>query len=66
MTSSQADAGLGPDDVANDIKGWTTGTSDSSSELRAERYGRDEGVHDHLLGLRCGQQLGHLRHLDNR
>ena len=39
--SSQADSGLGPDDVANDIQGWTTGTNsaDTSGQLRAERYG---------------------------
>lgn len=29
------------DDVANDIKGWTTGTNDTSGQLRSERYGKD-------------------------
>jgi len=41
VTSSQADSGLGPDDVPNDIQGWTTGTNpaDTGGQLRAERYG---------------------------
>jgi hypothetical protein len=44
VTSSQPDSGLGPDDVPNDIQGWTTGTNltngqTSSGQLRAERYG---------------------------
>jgi probable HAF family extracellular repeat protein len=43
VTSSQADSGLGPDDVPNDIQGWTTGTNLTngqlgSGKLRAERY----------------------------
>jgi hypothetical protein len=41
VTSNQADSGLGPDDVANDIQGWSTGTADTSGQLRAERYGKD-------------------------
>jgi len=39
VTSSQPDSGLGPDDVPNDIQNWTTGTADTSGQLRAERYG---------------------------
>jgi hypothetical protein len=39
VTSSQADSGLGTGDVPNDIQGWTTGTNDTSGQLRAERYG---------------------------
>jgi hypothetical protein len=41
VTSSQADSGLAPDDVPNDIQGWTTGTNpaDTGGLLRAERYG---------------------------
>ena len=41
VTSNQADSGLGPGDVPNDIQGWTTGPNspDTSGQLRAERYG---------------------------
>jgi probable HAF family extracellular repeat protein len=44
VTSSQPDSGLGPDDVPNDIQGWTTGTNLTNGQLsrgklRAERYG---------------------------
>jgi hypothetical protein len=39
VKSSQDDIGLGPDDLAGDIKGWITGTADTSGQLRAERYG---------------------------
>jgi hypothetical protein len=39
VTSNQADSGLGTGDVPNDIQGWTTGTNDTSGQLRAERYG---------------------------
>jgi serine protease len=38
VTSSQPDSGLGPEDVPNDIQGWTTGTDDRSGLLRAERF----------------------------
>jgi CSLREA domain-containing protein len=41
VTSNQADSGLGRDDVPNDIQGWTTGTPDTSGQLRAERYRTD-------------------------
>jgi Right handed beta helix region len=40
VTSSQADRGLGPEDVPNDIQGWATGTDDRSGFLRAERFMR--------------------------
>ena len=36
---SRPPSGLGPDDVAGDIKDWTPGTADTSGQLRAERYG---------------------------
>jgi len=39
VTSNQPQSGLARDDVANDIQGWTTGTADTSGQLRAERYG---------------------------
>ena len=41
VTSNQAPSGLAPDDVPNDIRGWTTGTNsaDTSGQVRAERYG---------------------------
>jgi hypothetical protein len=39
VTSNQADSGLGTGDVPNDIQGWSTGTADTSGQLRAERYG---------------------------
>lgn len=38
VASNQADGGLGPEDVPNDIQGWTTGTDDRSGFLRAERF----------------------------
>jgi len=37
-TSNQADSGLDPQDVPNDIQGWATGTADRSGFLRAERF----------------------------
>jgi Glycine rich protein len=37
VRSNQEDSGLGSDDVPNDIQGWTD-TSDTSGQLRAERY----------------------------
>jgi hypothetical protein len=39
VTSDQRDSGLARDDVAGDIKGWTTGTNDTTGQVRAERYG---------------------------
>jgi hypothetical protein len=39
VTSNQADIGLGPGDVPNDIQGWTDTPNDTSGQLRAERYG---------------------------
>jgi Right handed beta helix region len=38
VTSNQADSGLDPQDVPNDIQGWVTGTDDRSGFLRAERF----------------------------
>ncbi|HSV37196.1 MAG TPA: glycine-rich protein [Nocardioidaceae bacterium] len=38
FASSQADAGLGPDDVPNDMVGWSVTTDDRSGSVRAERY----------------------------
>jgi hypothetical protein len=40
VTSNQADSGLDPQDVPNDIQGWVTGTDDRSGLLRAERFER--------------------------
>lgn len=37
VTSNEPDAGLGLDDVPNDIQGWTAGTADVEGQLRAER-----------------------------
>jgi hypothetical protein len=39
VASNQAPSGLGTGDVPNDIQGWTTGTNDTSGQLRVERYG---------------------------
>jgi HYR domain len=39
VTSNQPQSGLARDDVPNDIQGWSTGTADTSGQLRAERYG---------------------------
>ena len=39
--SNQADSGLATDDVAGDVQGWTTGTPDTSGQVRTERYGAD-------------------------
>ena len=41
VQSNQADGGLGPGDLANDIQGWASGTADTSGLLRTERYGVD-------------------------
>jgi hypothetical protein len=38
VASNQADSGLDPQDVPNDIQGWATGTDDRSGFLRAERF----------------------------
>jgi parallel beta-helix repeat protein len=38
ITSNQADSGLDPQDVPNDIQEWVTGTDDRSGFLRAERF----------------------------
>lgn len=40
VTSNQADSGLGPKDVPNDIQEWITGTDDRTGLLRAERFMR--------------------------
>ncbi|WP_426448057.1 pectinesterase family protein [Paenibacillus sp. S-38] len=39
ITSSEADAGLGRDDLPKDIQGAAYGTNDADFQLRAERYG---------------------------
>jgi probable HAF family extracellular repeat protein len=41
VTSNQADSGLGPDDLPDDIQGWDTGTNDTSGQLRTERYRKE-------------------------
>jgi len=38
VTSSEADSGLGRDDVPRDIQGWTVGSADVTGQLRSERY----------------------------
>lgn len=38
VASSQADSGLGPEDVPNDVQGWTKDTDDRTGLLRAERF----------------------------
>jgi Bacterial Ig-like domain (group 1)/Bacterial Ig domain/Thrombospondin type 3 repeat len=38
VASSQADSGLGPEDVPNDIQDWTMNSADTSGLLRAERF----------------------------
>ncbi len=43
VTSSEPDNGLGDGDTANDIQGWSTGTADTSGQLRAERSGTGSG-----------------------
>lgn len=40
VTSSEADAGLGSDDIAGDVVGFVPETSSSRGALRAERYSR--------------------------
>ena len=41
VTSSEADSGLGKDDLPVDIQGWASGTADAAGKLRAERYAVD-------------------------
>jgi hypothetical protein len=38
VSSNQPDSGLGPDDLPNDIQGFTFGTVDLAGQLRAEAY----------------------------
>jgi len=40
VTSSEADSGLGRDDVSRDIQGWTLGSADLTGQLRNERYSK--------------------------
>jgi len=40
VTSSEADSGLGRDDVSRDIQGWTAGSADLTGQLRNERYSK--------------------------
>jgi hypothetical protein len=42
-TSNEPDNGLGDGDTANDIQGFSFGTSDITGMLRAERSGRGTG-----------------------
>jgi sialidase-1 len=42
-TSSEADAGLDPDDVPGDLAGWEVGTADAGGEVRAERAEAGQG-----------------------
>ncbi|MGH3005210.1 MAG: ThuA domain-containing protein [Gaiellaceae bacterium] len=43
VTSDEPDAGTGPEDVPNDIQGWSVGTPDTSGTLRAERADGGDG-----------------------
>jgi hypothetical protein len=38
VTSSERDDGLGDGDTPNDIQGWAIGTTDTTGQLRAERF----------------------------
>lgn len=40
VTSSEADSGLGRNDVPLDIQGWTVGSADLTGQLRSERFSR--------------------------
>ncbi|MGB8337754.1 MAG: choice-of-anchor Q domain-containing protein, partial [Burkholderiales bacterium] len=40
VTSSEADAGLGSDDMPIDIQGWIFNTADTSGQLRSERFAK--------------------------
>ncbi len=40
VSSSEADAGLGFDDLPNDIQGWALNTPDITGQLRSERYSK--------------------------
>lgn len=41
VSSSEADSGLGTDDVPGDIQGWTLNTADTAGQLRSERYSKN-------------------------
>lgn len=43
VISNEPDNGLGDGDTPNDIQGWSTGTADTSGQLRAERSGGGTG-----------------------
>lgn len=45
-SSTEADAGLTPDDLGNDIQEFLIGTPDNAGKLRAERSGRSAGPND--------------------
>ena len=55
VTSSQAESGLDPEDVPNDIRGWTTGADDRSGLLRAERF---EAARTYSLTYRAEDPTG--------
>ncbi|MGB8856179.1 MAG: beta-propeller fold lactonase family protein [Burkholderiales bacterium] len=40
ISSSEADVGLGSDEVAGDIQGWIVNTPDTAGQLRNERYAK--------------------------
>ena len=58
VTSNQADSGLGPKDLANDIQGWTTGSADTSGQLRAEKFG---GSRIYTLSYRVADNAGNTQ-----
>jgi hypothetical protein len=41
VSSSEADSGLGTDDVPGDIQGWVLNTADTAGQLRRERFGKN-------------------------
>lgn len=41
VSSSEADSGLGSDDLPGDIQGWTVNTADTAGQLRSERFSKN-------------------------
>jgi hypothetical protein len=58
VTSNQAQSGLAKDDVPNGIQGWTTGTADTSGQVRAERCG---GARTYTLTYRGSDVAGNTK-----
>ena len=45
VASSEPDSGMGTEDIANDIQGFTLGAADTTGMLRAERFNKDGRVY---------------------